>query len=419
MSKKARLSDLSAALIAISVLIFAFRGKIGAIFITMSLVLNALLLIRSKGKRSKYNIYAAVFLFLFAFITNCFRSLSPEYYLIIGYLAVVVLLLESTTKYYDGIWLWLKRIALFESAGVYLQWLTPGVYYPLVSIILPNEVVASIRNRLIAGYYTGFSREVSYTMFLIVVGLGIYVFLENNKKRRIDYVAIAFLFGALLISGKRATLLFCVVGIFLTQFIKSRDKLKILKYAFRVAIGITAVWVTYPWWSKINALSRLTEIIQYISLQDMIGVTNGRTVIYNNAMELWKTNIWFGIGWGNFKYSVMNNLWYSGFDVHNCFLQVLCETGITGFVFYIFLIIISITNVCRSIQLIRKGNNLENTNKAVFCGFIQIFFILYSLTEPILYEYTDYMIFFCCYSSTSMLLREYNTRGKTISKTNA
>ena len=349
---------------------------------------------------------------MFAFAVNYLRSLSPEYYLIIGYLAAVVLLIESSSKYYDGIWIWFKRIAVFEALGIYLQWILPGVYYPLVSIVLPNEVVASIRNRLAAGYYTGFSREVSYTMFLIVVGLGIYIFLEGKKKRTVDYAIEALLFGALFVSGKRATLLFCIVGIFITQFINSRDKLKILKYAFRVALFVVAVWFSYPWWSQIPALSRLTEIIQYLSLQDVIGVTNGRTVIYNNAIQLWRTNIWFGIGWGNFKYSIMNNLWYSGFDVHNCFLQVLCETGIIGLIFYILLVSMSVINVYRSIQLMHKTKEIDAINKAVFCGFVQVFFILYSLTEPILYEYTDYMIFFCCFSSTSILLREYHIRNK-------
>lgn len=410
--RKAKLSDVTAALLAISVLVFVFRGKIGALFITISLLINTLVVIKGKFKKNYYNLFAALFLFVFAFTVHYYRSLSPEYYLIVGYIAVVILLIEPTSKYYEGVWVWFKRIAVFEALGVYTQLLIPSIYYPLVSIVLPDEVVASIKNRLTAGYYTGFSREVSYTMFLIVVGFGICVFLEEKKKRIIDYFIEALLFGSLVVSGKRATLLFCIVSIFVTQFIKSRDKLKILKYTFRVLLFAVAVWISYPLWSQISALSRISEIFQYLSLQDMIGVTNGRTVIYNNAIQLWRTNVWFGIGWGNFKYSVVNNLWYSGFDVHNCFLQVLCETGIIGFSFYVILIMISVVNVCRSIILINKKNLLNYAKSVVFCGFIQIFFILYSLTEPILYEYSDYMIFFICFSCTSIMLHETHNQNK-------
>ena len=209
-------------------------------------------------------------------------------------------------------------------------------------------------------------------------------------------------------------MLFFVIALFITQFNRSRDKLKILKYTFIVVILIAFIWGTYPIWSKFSVLSRLTEIIQYLSLKDMVGVTNGRTVIYTNAIQLWHTNNWFGIGWGNFKYSVIDSLWYSGFDVHNCFLQILCETGIVGAVFYAILCFFSICNSCKLILLTNKSCETNDSNKANFCGYIQIFFILYSLTEPILYEYTDYMIFFCSFACTNNLLYNYRKRNTTI-----
>lgn len=344
------------------------------------------------------------------------RSLSPEYYLIVGYLAATVLLLESSTKYYDDIWVWFKYIAIFEAFGVYLQWITPEIYYSLVSIVLPKEVVVSIGNRLVEGYYTGFTREVSYTVFLIIVGLGIYIFLEDKKKKKYDYVIIAFLFGSLLVSGKLAPFLFFILSFLITLFIRSKDKLKIIKCLFLVLILIAGILLAYPLWSQIPVLSKFAKIINYLSLRDMTRVTNGRTVIYNDAIQLWKSNIWFGIGWGNFKYSIMSDRWYSGFDVHNCFLQVFCETGIIGGFLYIFLVLMSIVNICKLINYLSKRNNEKVSHLALFCGFIQIFFILYSLTEPILYEYTDYMIFFCSFSTTACLLREFRYDRKTSKK---
>lgn len=131
--KKIKLSDLSAALLALSAMAFALRGKIGAIFITLSLLCNTIIVIRSRQRMNSFNLYAALFLFVFAFVLNTFRSLSPQYYLIIGYLAASVLLLESSMKNIDGVWKWLKGIAIFEATGVYLQWIIPELYYSIIT----------------------------------------------------------------------------------------------------------------------------------------------------------------------------------------------------------------------------------------------------------------------------------------------
>ena len=136
----------------------------------------------------------------------------------------------------------------------------------------------------------------------------------------------------------------------------------------------------------------------------MVGITNGRTAIYENAIELWKKNRMFGIGWGNFKYSTSQSTWYVGFDVHNCYLQILCETGIIGAIFYYILTFFSIINSIRSILITRKYGE-EMHNLALLTGFIQIFFCMYCITEPILYEYTDYIIYFISINITCLILK--------------
>ena len=410
---KVKINQISSILIAFSILLFAFRGKIGAIAITCAIVVYMYGLIKqTKGHRPWANAYTACFIFLFAFVINAFRSLSLEYYMIIGYFLASLTLLSNRFDGYDELWKWLKYFSIFGAFGVYLQRFLPGVYYAVISLLLPNEVVASIRSRLIAGYYTGFSREVSYTMFLVVVGLGLYIFAETKKNRRNDRVAIVFLLGALLLSGKRATLVFFILAWFITSFIKSDDKLKIFKYSACVFVGLMLVIVTFPYWSKIPIFSRIVEVINFASLDDLIGITNGRTVIYSNAISLWNTNRWFGIGWSNFKHSVPSIYWYSGFDVHNCFLQILCETGIIGLVLYSLICIISVTSSIKCIYMF-KHSRLENNYNyglSLFFAFIQVFFILYSLTEPILYEYTDYIVFFICFGCTNVMLKSFRRK---------
>ena len=404
--KKIKTSELSSIFLALSMLLYAFRGKVGAIFITIELLIVLLIILKQKAKqRSWASKYAAIFLFIFAFVLHIFRSISAQYYLCIGYLLTPLLLMETKKERYNELWKWLKGIAVFEAIGVYTQFLFPSLYYTLISIILPSDVISSIRTRLQSGYYTGFSHEVSFTMFLIVIGLGLYLYDSETRKKRKKWFIIVFLFSALFISGKRATLLFFIVAFFMTQFIQSDSKVKIIKYGLIAVAGVVLLRITYPWWSQLPALSRVNEFIKFFTLNDVIGMTSGRTVIYENAIRLWKTNRWFGIGWGNFKYSINQSFWFSGFDVHNCFLQILCETGIVGLFFYSILCITSLINSIRAILLYRRSENVKTYRLAVFCCYIQIFFVLYSLTEPILYEYTDYVIYFVCFNCSNLLVK--------------
>ncbi len=382
-------------LIAISILVFSLRGKYGAILVT--LLLAAYLFIALQRRIYKFDgkeLFISAFLFIFAFCLHIIRSDHAEFYLIIGYLTAALFVLNKDIDLYGKLWKILKIIAIIEAIGVYLHLFIPNLYYSLIGIVLPDWVVASIRNRSAIGYYNGFSREVSYTMYFIVVGLGLFIYeigVTNKSDQIKRWISILFLSGALFASGKRAALLFFFAALFIVQFIKSKSKVRILKYSALVITLISAIWISFPLWSRIPALSRIVELIQFASAHDIAGVTNGRTVIYQEAIQLWKENIWFGIGWKNFSLSINQDFWFSGFDVHNCYLQILCETGIIGAVLYFFVCAIIVFNALRALK---KSENTAYYNLGVFSLFIQVFFLTYSLTEPVLYEYSDYVLFF-------------------------
>lgn len=411
-----KVSSVLSALIASSMLMFALRGKAGAVVITICILAIVLFQITQRKIKTNYCFFYAIYVFIFAVILHYTRSYSFEYYLLIGYLAASILLLNSKLDLYNKLWPMLGYISIFQAVGIYMQWFLPSVYYSILSIILPSSVVSAIKGRLVAGYYTGFCREVSYSMFFIVIGLGIYIFKMIQHKNGIlsaqikRFLGILFLLGALILSGKRATLLFFVVTIFTILFIKSRDRLKFFKYMAWCIGFIIVIYLTYPLWSKIPSLARIVELLEFISEDDLVGITNGRIAIYEKAIELWKSNPIYGIGWGNFKYSISESIWYSGFDVHNCYLQILCETGIIGAVFYYGLTIFAIINLIRCILVTRETKN--NHNLALLAGFIQIFFSIYCITEPILYEYSDYIIYFIAINVSCLILKETKKYNK-------
>lgn len=399
MKKKISLCEIMAFLIAFSMIAFVLRGKLGAIFITTYIAICILYILTG---RNKVNITVvtgayALYIMIFAVVLNLVRSKSPTYYMIIGYVAVLFILIQKINKRIcDSLWKWLKRLAILEASFIYLQRLAPQIYYSVMSIILPSSVIESIRNRLNDGYYTGFAREISYSMVLIAIGIGLYIFELGTKKiySELKWIAIVYLGCGLLLSGKRATLLIFLASVFVISFIRSNNKLKIMKYigvAFGAIIIITG---TYPLWSRFDAMKRIVQLIAYIQTGDIIGITNGRTVIYKIAVDFWRQSKMVGIGWGNFRYSVPESFWFSGYDVHNCYLQILTENGYLGALpFYLLSIVSFILSI---VSVIRARKEKELFDLASFSCYFQIFFLLYCITEPVLFEYTDYVLYFIC-----------------------
>lgn len=408
---KIKVNSILCFFLATSMLVYALRGKYGALLISVSIFITLFLQMKGKKKVNVVSTFYALFLIVYAVFLHSMRSLFFKYYLMIGYLAATILLLNSDIKTYRSLWNFLRIIALFEAVGVYLQRSIPDLYYSIMTIILPFSVVEAIKNRLLSGYYTGFTREVSYTMFLIAIGIGAYIFDDEIQKKRSKcmpigrIITVLFLVGALFISGKRATILFFGAAMFCVYFIHSDSKMKILRYLMIGFVLLFAIIITYPIWCKLSAMKRIIELIVFIEQKDLSGITNGRIAIYKNALQLWNTNRIFGIGWGNFKYSTDQSVWYAGFDVHNCYLQVLCENGFIGAIPFYILTIISLVD---SIKCIIKTRNCDNHfhKWALLCGYVQIFFILYCMTEPILYEYTDYIIYFISINITEIILKE-------------
>ena len=142
--------------------------------------------------------------------------------------------------------------------------------------------------------------------------------------------------------------------------------------------------------SSIPSVSRYLSLLQNIQGgRDIAIVTSGRTEIYLTAIELWKSNKWFGIGWNNFKNAVPSTAWFSRFDVHNVYLQVLCETGYIGAIPYYLLIIISMVRILQAASRKKALSELF-----AFDIYYFFFFLFYSVTGTGLYEYSYYIIFF-------------------------
>lgn len=82
------------------------------------------------------------------------------------------------------------------------------------------------------------------------------------------------------------------------------------------------------------------------------------------------------------------------YDTHNVYLQVLCECGIIGLCIYIFAIISSIYPCIRKYKTSIKTADYDKKSLNELGQFLQLFFILYSMSGNPLYDYSFFVFFF-------------------------
>lgn len=124
---------------------------------------------------------------------------------------------------------------------------------------------------------------------------------------------------------------------------------------------------------------------------ETLDVSNGRFKLYAIAWDFFKKSPILGIGWREFSKEVVNFYNQDSVlrDAHNVFLQLLCETGVIGFLVFVSLFISAIV---RTIQLVLKSTKnmlcLSDKTKTVltFSLCYQVFFLAYCITGNPLYD---------------------------------
>ena len=372
-------------LLVLSIFLFAYRGNLGGIIAIISLIVRIL-----KGKFVKTNankvlLFWILYLLVFPICIYIISNKNFEFYAFMGYILSLSILIFANELDYERIFKYIYVGAIFIAASVLLQFLLPGIFDSIAKIIMPSNVYISVINRNSTGYVTGLTREVSYAALFLFIGLLYSIFIKKN--RVISFVWLGILF----LTGKKAQPIFAIIAICIVLYSQTKNLKKHLKILCGIIAGVFAIVVSFPVWKNISFLERLVTFIENIKNgSDIIGLTSGRTVIYERAIELWSQNKWFGIGWENFRNigaygSSEYTTWFNHFDVHNCYLQILCETGIIGAAIFLSILI---PTLIYAIKILRNNP----TQYIQFSEAYFIFFWIIVLTEPCLYT-DSYVIF--------------------------
>lgn len=271
--------------------------------------------------------------------------------------------------------------SFFHSLLILAQYIAPTQFTPLIIAFVPPEVAErAILANVNGGVCTGLAGESAFAMLYssITFYFGFIKYLNEKKKKYI----LAFVIGLIttLLTGKRIAVAINVVAGFVTYLMtmKSRQKSAInntlIMMFFVIVIGSVLIYTDLG-----HILLEKNEI-----LAESGDITNGRAELNNRMLQIFKDNMFFGIGpFCTTKYSGE----YLG---HNIYLTTLSENGLIGF---LFLVVILLLNFIDSLRRFKSGDDSTYMYMSIF---VQLFFIIYGFTGNPLYGtqfLTTYMLF--------------------------
>ena len=332
-----------------------------------------------KFYKSDFVIISLIIVFLISFLFSPTKSSAIIYFLLFVASMLLVILLKNNKVWHVNFY---KSAVFFSGIHVFatfLQYFFPNFVnnYINLRLLTPTQYLKNMYIYRAGGYagITGQSGANAVYISIFIILIFCMIISQKIKKKNIIFVLLGLF--ALYLTDKSGPTLSIIIALLFTVYIliynKSKDKFKMLiirNILFMVTI-VVAIYYFFMY-KDFNSFGI------YIAES-----SSGRLGIYSNMINIFKLHIWFGNG-------LLSVPYYLNIYGHNIYLQILCETGIFGFLvfFYFFVKIIKlgISNCKLNINNEKKFNSLVS-----FC-FI-IFFEFYGLTGNPIYDGFSLMFF--------------------------
>ena len=233
----------------------------------------------------------------------------------------------------------------------------------------------------------------------------------KNKKINRDFLLYGGIITgiALLLTSKRAHLLFGIVTLVVVYYVINPEKRFQKSFKLMIAVAVALVGLNF-------LMDFIPEIAQVFERFQTAGSDNAsllRILMWERAQKIFKQNPIIGIGWYGFRYkSGLSEATGATAGCHNIYLELLCENGFFGFLVFMFTMITSIIGTWKNINLVcdKKSTELNDVKAALAVSFaIQFFVLLYGMTGNPIYDST-----FCFYAVAVAINISFsmNMRGK-------
>ena len=340
------------------------------------------------------------------------KSLGALMDILILFCGILLVLFSSRNA--DTYRLSMKIVVIFGvyfAIGVIMQRFMPNLYLNIIQYIpgLTKEIVERHK-----GYTTGFSVNPGYTAGYICAAIlaliSPFTTLKSVIKKK--NIITFFLFIALLFTGKRGHVIYLIITLMIGYLLPIKGQERIKRFAtLSGLLFLTAilVFIFRGSLTKVPTINRIFESISNFSSGE--DISNVRLGLSSWAWDLFKKNMFLGIGWGNFKTTVVGNVTLVAIlDTHNIYFQLLCETGIIGFFCIVTPLISFWALTCKHYQRYVEGKFYsDGWHSLLFFSFsYQTFFLIYGFAGNVLYDQHFQIIYmFSCSIIIAYLLDKH------------
>lgn len=261
--------------------------------------------------------------------------------------------------------------------GVFIQLFFPSFYDSGIS----NLIISDNIERWVEEYgYNGFTSQLGITADILIYGEAALLFMRKEllskflRRKWIYYLFVILFVVSVFLTGKRLLAALALVLPFIVYFFSNRRSFG--KFEMILTADLVAIGGYYVLSQNVGAfmdnviLRRFADT--YMQASSGVDITSGRSSLAKMALDAYRDYPIFGIGVNNFKS-------YTGAqtDVHNTYLQVLCEQGIVGFTIFIIPIVFCFIRTC---QLFKKRLNSQHISYLKMSLALQLIYITYCFT---------------------------------------
>lgn len=256
------------------------------------------------------------------------------------------------------------------------------------------------------GWAPGISPSYSTNAVYLALGFCAAVSLLISEGKKKHFIPVIICISALLLTGKRSQLLVSVFSFLLMYYLYNSDR-KATRVFKLCGIAIVSILVFDIASQFVPELANF--INRFYQTAEMGDVSLGRTTRFLESIQVFLKHPLLGIGWNGSSYYFAQTT-ENFINVHNIYIQLLCETGIIGFTVYVTFYVYNFVVAFKMIKKV-KNVNLNRNQKAIICNafMVEVFFLLYGMTGNPLY---DFQTLFPYVASCAIIL--YYSKNTTI-----
>jgi len=265
-------------------------------------------------------------------------------------------------------------------------------FYGLSKALSPSDltIYSGAKEELRIGWAASISPNMlaAYLNAVLPLAIAMYYYFRNIFKKSLMGVVIAIQIVILFVTSSRSALLGFLSGVGLWLVYIRKKVVTLLVPVIILSILFTAVFFG----SMKNKLSKISS--KRINVSSIAVGLSERFSLQKHAFKVFLTNPLFGVGVGHWK--IVGDIWglkkeeiqkswdrypkvIGYYKAHNIYLQILAETGIFGFITFMYFLFILWKHTIISVRLQRNYEFYNLISTALLCTYV--IFLLHNLFD--------------------------------------